>query len=67
MITNKKELHFYLMADRMMNRGEFKPSLKSRLSDLFTPDLVMRWMKAMRYTAYYSRFGGAINYCTTNG
>lgn len=58
MITNKEELRFYLMADRMMNRGEFKPSMKSRLSDIFAPDLVMRWMKAMRYTAYYSRFGG---------
>lgn len=46
------------MADRMMNKGEFKTSLKSRLSDLFAPDMIMLWMKAMRYTAYYSQFGG---------
>lgn len=58
MISGKKELLFYLMADRMMNRGEFKPSIKSRLSDFFVPDLLMRWMKSMRYTSYYSRLGG---------
>lgn len=58
MITTKKELRLYLMADRMMNKGEFKPSFKSYLSSLFSPDLLMLWMKAMRYTSYYSQFGG---------
>lgn len=41
MIKTKRELQFYLMADRMMNRGEFTPSLKSQIKNFLTPDYVM--------------------------
>lgn len=35
MIKSKKELSFYIMADSMMNRGYFKPSLKERVKNTF--------------------------------
>lgn len=54
MISSRKKLQFYLMADRMMNRGAFKPTVKTVVSDCISPDYIMRWMKAMRFTSYYS-------------
>lgn len=55
MIKTKKELSFYLMADRMMNRGQFKRSIQSFFKDLLFPDYIMRWMRAMRYTSFYGQ------------
>lgn len=57
MISSKKELKFYLMADRMMNRGEFKGSWKAKIKDFFFPDYVMRWLVAMRSMSYYKHGG----------
>lgn len=37
-----------------MNRGAFKPSVKAVISDWISPDYIMRWMRAMRFTAYYT-------------
>ena len=67
MITTKKELEFYLMADRMMNQGDFRPSLKVRVKDFFFPDYVMNWLVAMRHVAYYKHVCGGVNYCISNG
>ena len=53
MITNKNDLRFYLMADRMMNRGVFTISIAMRLKDLLSPDYIMRFLVSMRYVSYY--------------
>lgn len=57
MIRTKKELEFYIMADRMMNRGYFKPSLVQRLKDILFPDYIMQYLMAMRKLSYYSQGG----------
>ena len=54
MISSKKELKFYIMADMMMNRGKFQWSLRDRIKHIFLPDYIMRYLKSMRYYAYYS-------------
>ena len=56
MISSKKELKFYIMADMMMNRGKFKWSLKDRIKHIFVPDDIMRYLKSMRYCAYYTEY-----------
>lgn len=59
MISSKKELQFYLQADRMMNRGEFVPSWRTRIKTLFVPDYTIQWLRAMRHVSFYkSRTGG---------
>lgn len=58
MITSKKELVFYLMADSMMNLGCFKRSLRKRIKDIFVPDYQMRFLRAMRRNAYYNSRSG---------
>ena len=58
MIKSKKELSFYIMADSMMNRGYFKPSLKERVKNTFIKDDILRFLKLMRKCQYYSQFGG---------
>lgn len=54
MIRTKRELKFYIMADYMMNRGCFKPSLSTRLRNLLMPDYIMKYLIAMRYACYYT-------------
>lgn len=58
MISSKRELKFYIMADMMMNRGKFKWSLIDRIKHLFLPDYVMCYLKSMRYCAYYTECQG---------
>lgn len=58
-ISSKKELMFYLMADRMMNRGTFTASLKEKIKRIFLPDNIMRYLVSYRYCDYYSQVGGA--------
>lgn len=55
MIRSRKELEFYIMADRMMNRGRFRPTLKDRLKDLINHDYLMRYMRSLRYCSYVFR------------
>ena len=55
MIRSKKELEFYIMADRMMNRGRFRPTLKDRIKDLLAPDHIMRYMRSLRFCGYVYR------------
>ncbi len=53
MITCKKELRFYIMADMMMNRGYFKRTLVRRVFEVISPDYIMLYLKAMRKCCYY--------------
>ena len=53
MINSRKELKYYILADRMMNRGVFKYSLSQRLKGLFIPDYVMRYLETMRKLSYH--------------
>lgn len=59
-ITSKKELHFCLMADRMMNTGTFKRSFSIRLKELFLPDWKMQFLSTMRKLSYYKYKGNPI-------
>lgn len=54
MIKSRKELNFYIQADRMMNRGYFKPSFKQMLINILFPDHMMSFLKTMRKCDYYS-------------
>ena len=53
MIRNKAELKFYIMADYMMNRGYFKPSITRRLINIISPDYIMRFLTTMRKLDYH--------------
>ena len=57
-IKSKTELQFFIMADTMMNRGYFKPSLKERVKRAFVKDDVLTFLKLMRKCQYYSHSGG---------
>lgn len=61
MIKSKRELSFYIMADTMMNRGYFKPSLKERIKRFFIKDDILMFLKLMRKCQYYSQWGGVMN------
>lgn len=62
MIRTKKELEFYIMADRMMNKGYFKPSLIHRMKEFILSDYIMRYLMVMRNVSYYGHLnGGVIN------
>lgn len=61
MIRTKKELEFYIMADRMMNKGYFKPSFLQKVRDIIMPDYIMRYIEVLRKYSFYAR-GGKILY-----
>lgn len=52
-IRTRKELEFYLCADRMMNRGVFHYSIKHKIRNLFFSDHIMAYLECMRYLSYY--------------
>ena len=58
MIKTKKELKFYILADRIMNGTSPNRSLKSVVFDLMYPDYIMKYLSALRYCEYYSYKGG---------
>lgn len=60
MIKNKRELEFYLKADLMMNRGCFSKSFFRKVYEIFSPDLIMQYLSAMRKYAFYQNGGGYI-------
>lgn len=62
MINSKQELKFYIQADRMMNRGCFKWSLRNRLLHIVSPDYIMRYLEALRKAEFYSQHGGVFRY-----
>lgn len=53
MIRTKQELKFYLMADRMMNTGRFKPTIKQMLYELIGGGSILRYLKHLRCCEYY--------------
>jgi len=57
-VNTRKELKFYMMADRMMNRGHFNRDLKCVLKEFFAPDYIMQYLTAMRKMDYYSKKSG---------
>ena len=61
-IRSKQELEFYLMADRMMNRGKFKPTFKEYILDFLYPDYIMRYLELMRKVSFYSTRSGIQKY-----
>lgn len=62
MINSKKELSFYLKADRMMNRGTFVYSFKYRLIHWIYPDYIMSYLEAMRKYSYYRHVNSMLKY-----
>ena len=60
-ISSKKELKFYLMADRMMNRGTFKRGFARRIIEVFFTDRIMAFLRSMRRYAYYKNKSGIIS------
>lgn len=63
MIRSKKELKFYIMADRMINRGYFIPPISKRIVHLLNPDVVICFLFNMRNYSYYShQEGGTKSY-----
>lgn len=58
MIKTKQELKFFLLADRIMNRGTPRRSLRSRIVELIYPDYIMRYLSALRHCEYYGSRGG---------
>ena len=60
MIHTRKELRFFLMADRMMNRGTFSRSLGQRIRDIILPDYFMKYLVTMRKLSYYKHKGNPI-------
>lgn len=53
MISSKKELEFFLQADRMMNRGRFTRTLKETLFEAIFPDWIMKYLRALRIEEFY--------------
>lgn len=53
-IQSKKELQFYIKADRLINRGWEKISITNRIKHIFFPDYIMRFLVSMRWISYLS-------------
>lgn len=61
MINSKKELVFFIQADRMMNMGCFQLSFKQRVQYMLGMFPVLKWMTIMRKSNYYdSTYKGLI-------
>lgn len=53
MITNKKELLYYLEQDRIALKRE-KLTYSRRIAQLLLPDVIWRFERLLRYTEYYN-------------
>ncbi|QCX01654.1 serine acetyltransferase [Aggregatimonas sangjinii] len=64
MILTKKELRFYIAADRLMAGKTERIRFKERLRNLLNPDHILNYLKAMRKVAYYknTKKKGSLNY-----
>lgn len=62
MITTKKELKFYILADRIMNGGGIKNvTLKQRILQIIYPNCILEYLTCMRKADYYSNQKGLFN------
>lgn len=71
MIRSKRELQFYIAADRIMRGLPARRSLKTRLREAIVRDDIARYLRSMRTVAYYEsrpRKGGGERriICITN-
>lgn len=66
MIKTRRELSFYLQADRMMNRGSFKCNVKEKLCNVIFPDHIMNYLVHMRKADYYSNQSGIFSKVMSN-
>lgn len=53
MIRSKRELQFYIAADRIMRGLPARRSLKTRLREAIVRDDIARYLRSMRTVAYY--------------
>lgn len=60
-IKSKKELSFYIKADRMINQGSFQQSFGQKIQDFFFPDYIMRYLSTMRKLSYYHNSKGCLS------
>lgn len=60
-MKSKKELRFFIQADRMMNLGYFTPTLARRIRTLIWPNKVMKFLFLMRKCQYYGDSPGWVN------
>ena len=58
MISNKKELKFYILADKIMNGINPNPSIGHRLKNLFYPNKISKFLMLLRKCQYYSDLRG---------
>ena len=54
MISSKKELNFYIKADRVIAGNSTNISFKERLKNTIFPDYISMYIRSMRYVAYYN-------------
>lgn len=52
-IKTRKELTFYLLADRLLNKKSSNSSLKDCIKGLFIPDNIISFLVSMRRTSFY--------------
>lgn len=54
MISSKKELQFYISADRIIANKSTKINCKERLKNFISPNHILMFLCSMRYVAYYN-------------
>jgi serine O-acetyltransferase len=54
MILSKKELKFYIAADRIMASKSVNISVKERLKNIISPDYIIMYLRSLRYVAYFT-------------
>lgn len=59
-ITTKKQMRFYIMADRMMNRGRFKDNFIQSIKKHLLPDYIMLYLESLRKASFYSHQSGLL-------
>ncbi len=57
MISSKKELRFFIGADRIMAGKPVEKGWKEYLLDVIYPSYVLGYLRSMRYVAYFSNTG----------
>lgn len=58
MISSKKELFFYIAADRIIANRSAKIKFKERLKNFFSPNYILLFLRSMRYVAYFNNVKG---------
>ncbi len=53
MILSKKELLFYISADRIIANKSAKINCRERLKNFTSPNYILMFLRSMRYVAYY--------------